>query len=56
MTTPPRKSPAGAGAIIAFLAIFGVIAGGLMHQPSAGLLAGLGLGAIIAILMWWKTR
>lgn len=56
MTTPSRNSPTGAGAIVALLAVAGVIGGGLMGQPSAGLLAGLGLGLLIALLLWLRER
>ncbi|EQB07371.1 hypothetical protein L288_09705 [Sphingobium quisquiliarum P25] len=51
-----RKNPTGAGAIIAFLILGGTIAGGLMGQPSAGLLAGAALGALIALLLWLRER
>jgi hypothetical protein len=27
-----------------------------MGQPSAGLLAGLALGVLAALLIWWKGR
>ena len=30
--------------------------GGYMGQPSAGLLAGLALGVLAALLIWWKGR
>ena len=53
--TPPRN-PTGAGAIIALLTLVGVIGGGLLNQPSIGLLAGLGVGIGIAVLLWWRER
>ena len=46
----------GGGVFIAIGAIVGAIAGGLMGQPSAGLLAGLALGALAALLIWWRGR
>lgn len=49
-------NPTGAGAIIAVLILGGAIVGGLRGQPSAGLLIGAGLGAIIALLLWLRER
>lgn len=46
----------GGGVFIALGAILGAIGGGLMGQPSAGLLAGLVLGIAAALLIWWKGR
>jgi hypothetical protein len=40
------------GAPIALLTMAGVIIGGLLGQPSLGLLVGLGIGVIIAIIIW----
>ena len=54
MTTSPNNNPTGPGAIIAFLAIGGVIGGGLLGQPTIGLLSGLGAGVGIALLLWWR--
>lgn len=51
-----RKEPTGAGAIIAFLILAGTIGGGLMGQPSIGLLAGTGAGVLIALLLWLRER
>lgn len=56
MTTPRRSPPTGAGAIIAFLILAGAIGGGMLGQPSAGLLAGAGLGILIALVLWWRER
>lgn len=50
------KDPTGAGAIIALLIMVGTIGGGLMGQPSAGLLAGAATGAVIALLLWVRER
>tara|TARA_R110000824_G_scaffold110723_1_gene258888 strand:+ start:385 stop:588 length:204 start_codon:yes stop_codon:yes gene_type:complete len=46
----------GGGVFIAIGAIVGAIAGGFLGQPSAGLLAGLALGALAALLIWWRGR
>ena len=51
-----RKNPTGAGAIIALLILGGAIIGGLMGQPSIGLLAGAALGILIALLLWLRER
>lgn len=57
MTTPNRpRNPTGAGAIIALLIMVGTIGGGLMGQPSAGLLAGAAAGALVALLLWLRER
>lgn len=56
MTTQKPKPPTGAGAIIAFLVIAGTIGGGLLGQPSIGLLGGLGLGVLIALILWLRER
>lgn len=51
--TPPDPAPRmGGGAPIALLTIVGAIVGGLWRQPVVGMLAGLGLGAAIALLIW----
>lgn len=50
--SPDRRPRLGGGAPIALLTIAGVIIGGLMNQPVIGLLTGLGIGVIIAILVW----
>ncbi len=54
--TKDRKEPTGAGAIIALLIMVGTIGGGMMGQPSIGLLAGAGAGIAIALLLWWRER
>lgn len=56
MTNSPPKSPRGSGAIIALLALAGVIGGGLMGQPSIGLLTGIGAGILIALLLYLHDR
>lgn len=51
-----KTEPTGAGAIIALLIMVGTIGGGLMGQPSIGLLTGAALGILIAVLLWWRDR
>lgn len=45
-------NPIGVGAPVAFLIIAGVIVGGLLGQPSIGLLVGVGLGILVAAIVW----
>lgn len=54
--TTGKKNPTGAGAIIALAILGGTIIGGLMGQPSAGLLSGAGIGIVVAALLWWRER
>ncbi len=42
----------GGGAPLALLTIAGVIIGGLLGQPTIGLLAGFGLGVLVALVIW----
>lgn len=54
--TTGKKNPTGAGALIALLILAGTIIGGMMGQPSAGLLIGASTGALIALLLWLYER
>lgn len=51
-----KKNPTGGGAIIALAILTGTIVGGLMGQPSIGLLTGTAIGILIALLMWLVDR
>ncbi|EQB17086.1 hypothetical protein [Sphingobium lactosutens] len=51
-----RSTPTGSGAIIALLILVGTIGGGLLGQPTIGLLSGLALGIIIALLIYLGER
>lgn len=50
----PHKTRLGGGAPLALLTLAGTIVGGLLGQPSIGFLAGLGLGAVVAVALWLK--
>lgn len=56
MTDRKKSNPTGAGAIIALLTLAGAIGGGLLGQPSIGLLTGIGLGIVAAVLLWLRER
>lgn len=53
---PKSKSPMAGGFPIALGAIGGTVAGLVAHQPTIGFLAGLALGVIVALLIWWRDR
>lgn len=50
------KNPVAGGIIMAITTTVGAIWGAREGQPSAGLLAGLGVGAVIALLVWLLDR
>lgn len=51
-----KHNPTGAGAIIALLILAGTIGGGMMGQPSIGLLVGCASGIVIALLLYLRER
>jgi uncharacterized membrane protein (UPF0136 family) len=55
MANEPR-SPSGGGIFIALGAAAGVIVGRFYAQTSIGLIAGVAVGAAIALAMWWRER
>ncbi len=57
MSGTENSQPRLAGGIfIAFGLLFGAIIGVAMDQPSAGLVIGMGIGCIIAVLIWVIDR
>ena len=53
---PQSRSPAAGGFFIAIGVMAGAAVGFLRDQVTAGLLAGLALGVIVALAMWWRSR
>jgi uncharacterized BrkB/YihY/UPF0761 family membrane protein len=56
MARSGRKGARAGGFLLAAGIIGGAVVGGLMGQPSAGLLAGGALGALITLALWLKDR
>ncbi|WP_156679668.1 hypothetical protein [Sphingomonas profundi] len=56
MPQPPAPEPRAAGAFIAVAVIAGAIVGFVLHQPSAGVLAGAALGIAVAVAQWLADR
>ena len=50
-----QRSPAG-GSLIALGAIGGAALGFVMRQPTLYFLAGVTLGTLAALLIWWRGR
>jgi len=53
---PSPKRSSGGGVFIALLTVAGAIIGGLMGQPSIGMLSGIALGVAIAVTLWLVER
>lgn len=51
----PRPRQAG-GVLLALGFTMGAVAGIFLGQPSAGFLIGGGIGAALALLVWWMDR
>lgn len=57
MSEPENNPPRLAGGIfIALGLLLGAIAGVALDQPSAGMIAGMGIGAAIAVAVWLFDR
>ena len=53
----PRSSSRSAGGIVLAIAIMaGAVIGIVLRQPSAGLVIGIGVGAVIAAGLWLMDR
>lgn len=50
------SGPRGGGFLIAIAVLAGVLIGGFANQPSIGLLAGLAIGTVAALIVWWRDR
>jgi hypothetical protein len=50
------RTPRSLGILFAILPLAGAIGAGLMGQPVIGLLAGLGLAAVLVTLFWLADR
>lgn len=50
------KSPAGGGILIAIATLLGAFYGATQRQPSAGLVIGLGIGILLAAIVWLVDR
>jgi hypothetical protein len=52
----PKRSPRSAGILFTLLPLAGAVALGLWGEPVIGLLAGLGLAALLTTLFWLLDR
>jgi uncharacterized membrane protein (UPF0136 family) len=56
MATGPTSTPAAGGCLLALAIVVGAAIGFFVGQPSIGLLAGGGAGALLAVLVWVLDR
>jgi hypothetical protein len=56
MNASSNHNPRAGGFLLAVSILLGAIIGGLMRQPSIGLLAGAGVGILLLILIWLIDR
>lgn len=57
MTQPnSSKATSAGGCFIAALVPAGAVIGGMLGQPSIGMLIGLSLGAAMAVAIWLRER
>jgi uncharacterized membrane protein len=55
-TAMRKKDPLAGGVFVALGAIIGVSVGHYQGQTSAGLLIGVAVGAVIAVIVWRASR
>ncbi len=52
----PSRNPTAGGMLIALGALLGAAAGVYAGQPTLGFLTGIGLGVVLALVIWLKDR
>ena len=53
---PPRPTSSGGGIFIAIGIVGGIIVGVATGEVTVAVLAGLGVGVLAALLLWWRNR
>lgn len=56
MTQGRHPAAQAGGFLIAAGVLVGVVGGSFVGEASAGFLIGLGVGVVLALLVWWKDR
>ena len=52
----PSRTPIAGGCLLTASILTGVVAGVALHQQSLGFLAGIGVGLLLAGLVWLRDR
>lgn len=52
MAAPQHKPARAGGILLAFSIVTGALVGALLGQPSIGMVAGLGVGVVLAGTLW----
>jgi len=55
-SSPPKRTSTGPGCMMLIAIIIGTVIGLRNHQPSAGLVIGMGVAALIAVASWLWDR
>lgn len=56
MADPIQRPGTAGGFLLALTLVAGTVIGLLLGQPSIGFLVGLGIGSVIALLLWLKGQ
>lgn len=56
MTSPKEPQPAAAGVLLAIAILAGATIGMVAREPSAGVVGGVVVGAVAALLYWLRDR
>ncbi|MDO6416358.1 hypothetical protein Q4F19_18375 [Sphingomonas sp. BIUV-7] len=56
MSTPQTPNPSAAGVLLAIAILGGAVIGMIARQPSAGVVGGVAVGVVAALLFWWRDR
>ncbi len=56
MAEPIQRPGAAGGFLLAAALLVGTVIGLLVGEPSIGFLVGLGIGSVVAVLLWLRER